>query len=251
MRRIVPVLLLAAAAFAQSPPKKTDEALRARVNEFYQYHVTEEYRKAEKLVAPDAQDMFYVREKPRYEAFEISKIEYRDRFQKATVTVTVTKYGHGQGFEGQVLKTPSISAWKLVKGKWCWYVDPDELKRVGFGPSANAGTKPPPGAAVPQVNVNPADVAMALGKLEVDKKSIVVKPGSTDEITITNNSMGTVTLAVQQILPDIQVTLDKKSLNRGEKAVAKVKCGDNPHAGEIQFLVGPTSEIVSVETRRQ
>jgi hypothetical protein len=251
MRRIVPVLLLAAAAFAQNPPKKTDEALRARVSEFYHYHVTEEYRKAEKLVAPEAQDMFYVREKPKYQSFEISKIEYSDRFQKAKVTVTVSKYGHGEGFEGLALKTPSLSSWKLVKGKWCWYVDPEELKRVGFGPSANAGTKPLPGTAVPEMKIDPSAVASVFGHVAVDKSSLLVKPGGSDELTITNNSMGTVTVEVQQVLPDIKVTLDKKQLNRGEKAVATVTYGDNPHSGEIRFVIGPTNEFISVETRRR
>lgn len=250
MRRIVSVLLAATAAFAQNPPKKTDEALRARVSEFYQYHVTEEYRKAEKLVAPDAQDMFYTKEKPKYESFEILTIEYRENFKKAKVTVAVSQYGHAQGFQGQLMKTRSISSWKLEKGKWLWYIDPEEFKRVGFGPSANAGTKPPPGAAVPEVKADPSQMAVALGKVTVDKKSIVVTPGGGDTITITNNSMGTISLLVEQVLPDIRITLDKNNLNRGEKAIATLKYGANPHAGEVHFLIGPTNEILAVETRR-
>lgn len=251
MRRLLIPLLLASAAFAQKPPKAVDEALRARVNEFYQYHVTEEYRKAEKLVAEESQDIYYTREKPKYESFEIKTIEYRDpKFTKARVTVTVGQYGHAQGFTGIVMKTPSISYWKIVDGKWMWYVDPEELKRVGFGPSANAGTKPPPGAEPPKVSI-PADTDMALGKVLTDKGSIDVKAGCADQVTITNTSAGTVGLAVYQVLPDIKVTLDKKSLNRGEKAVATIKCGENPHQGEIQFQVTPTNEVLSVQTKRR
>jgi hypothetical protein len=250
MRRIWILLGIAAVAFAQKPPKKIDEALRARISEFYQDHVTEQYRKAEQLVAEDARDMFYVREKPKYESFEIANIEYLDHFRKAKVTVTVAQYGHAQGFTGTVLKTPSLSYWKLEHGKWFWYVDPEELKRVGFGPSANAGTKPAPGTPEPQVVVaSTPDVAM--GKVDLDKTAIVVKKGAIEKITITNHAMGTMTLSVYQVLPDVKVTLDKTSLNRGEQAIATITCGDFPHQGEVQFMVMPTGEILSVATKRE
>jgi len=250
--RWIALLALAASAVSaqQKPPRGADEALRARVKEFYQDHVTEEYRKAEKLVAPDAQDIFYVREKPKYEGFEIKDIQYLDHFQKAKVTVTVSKYGHEQGFTGTLLKTPSVSTWKIVKGKWMWYVDADELAKGPFGKSANAGTKPLPGTATPEVKI-PQTPDMALGKVSIDKPEILVKAGITEQITITNNSLGTIGLEIAQVLPDIQVTLDKKSLNRGEKAVATLKCGDNPHAGEIAFHITPTQETIAVRTFRQ
>jgi len=251
MRQIAFLLLIASPIFAQpKPPKPVDEALRARVNEFYEYHVTEEYRKAEKMVAADSADLFYVRQKPKYESFEIKTIEYRDNFKTAKVTVTVEAYMHGVGFEGQKLKTPSVSSWKVVDGIWCWYVDPEELARGPFGKSANAGTKPVPGTPVPEMKV-PDTPAMALGLLMVDKESVVVKPGITETVTITNGSAGTVGLEVQQVLPDIKITLDKKSLNRGEKAVATLVCGDNPHGGEIGFLVMPTQEVIHVQTVRK
>jgi hypothetical protein len=250
MRRIWIILGIAAVAFAQKPPKKIDEALRARISEFYQYHVAEQYRKAEQLVAEESRDLFYTKEKPKYESFEIANIEYLDHFRKARVTVTVSQYGHAQGFTGVVLKTPSLSSWKLDHGKWFWYFDPEDLKRVGFGPSANAGTKPPPGTPEPKVVV-PATPEMAMGKVAIDKQEMAVKKGLTDKITITNNSLGTVTVEVYQVLPDVKVTLDKTTLNRGEKAIATVTCGDFPHSGEVQFHVMPTDEVLSVTTIRQ
>lgn len=252
MRRILFATLLVSAALAQKapePPKGADEALRARVKEFYQYHVTQEYRKAEQLVAEDAKDIFYVREKPKYESFEIKSIQYGDRFQKAEVTVTVAKYGHEPGFNGQLLKTPSLSWWKVVRGKWMWYVPKEELERGPMGKSANAGTVPLPGQGVPEMKVSD-NPALALGHVELDKSSLVVKPGATEHVTITNNSLGTITLTVRQVLPDIKVTLDKTSLNRGEKAVATLKCGENPNQGEVQFQVMPTSEVLVVQTKR-
>src|SRR5437016_4770690 len=132
MHRIALLAAFAAVSFAQKtgepqkPPARVDAALRARISEFYQYHVTEEYRKAEKLVAPESQDIFYVASKPHYLNFEIKSIQYSDRFTKAKVQATCEQYLHGPGFEGKPLKTPSTSSWKLEHGKWFWYVDPDE-----------------------------------------------------------------------------------------------------------------------------
>ena len=72
-------LFACAAVAQQKPPAKVDQALRARVKEFYQYHVDEQYRKAETLVANDDQsrDIFFTKQKEKYEKFEISQIEYR------------------------------------------------------------------------------------------------------------------------------------------------------------------------------
>src|SRR5579871_2216187 len=94
MFRLTTLTLIAAAACAQNPadlfnraPADIDQALRARISEFYQYHVTGEYRKAEALVAEDTKDFFYDHNKPRYLSFQISKIKYNEDFTKAEATV--------------------------------------------------------------------------------------------------------------------------------------------------------------------
>src|SRR5579862_8034538 len=75
---------------APLPPADVDRALRARVEEFFQYHVTGEFRKAEALVAEDTKDLFYNRNKPRYLKFvNIDHINYNDDFTKATAIVMV------------------------------------------------------------------------------------------------------------------------------------------------------------------
>src|SRR3954452_7382016 len=108
MHRIALLALCAAALFAQKapkappkPPARVDEALRARITEFYQYHVSEEYRKAEKLVAEDSQEFYYIHNKPHYLSFQIATIEYLDHFTKAKVSALCEQYFHGPGFEGR------------------------------------------------------------------------------------------------------------------------------------------------------
>ncbi len=256
MQRTALLAVCAATLFAQKPapepekpPAEVDQALRARITEFYQYHVTEEYRKAEKLVAEDSQDFFYVHNKPHYLNFEINAIQYSEHFTKANVRAMCEQYFHGPGFEGRPMKAPSTSTWKLVDGKWFWYVDPEELARGPFGKMANAGSKAVAGAAPPPSIPTTFDFVLNLVKL--DKTSVILKPGDTQHLTITNTAPGEMSLTLAQTLPGIEVTLDKAILKGGEKAVATLKANDNPHSGTMSFRVMPTGEFITWEVKRQ
>jgi hypothetical protein len=257
MHRIALFAAFAAALFAQKPanppakpPAAVDQALRARITEFYQYHVTEEYRKAENLVADDSKDFFYAHNKPHYLNFEIRTIEYSDHFTKAKVSALCEQYFHGVGFEGRPLKAPSTSTWKLVKGKWFWYLDPEELTRGPFGKMGNAGSKAG-GAASKEPPAIPTSYGFVLGQVKLDRTSVVLKPNETQELTVTNNAPGTMTLVMSEILPGITVTMDKAILKSGEKAVLTLKADDNPHSGTMSFRVDPMGEIVAWEVKRQ
>jgi hypothetical protein len=247
MFRIALLAALAAGAFAQNapkPPAGVDQALRARIKEFYEYHVTEEYRKAEKLVAADSQDVYYIHNKPHYFSFDIEKIEYLDKFKKARVTVLCEQTMNGVGFAGKKVKAPSTSSWKLEKGKWYWYADPEEIATGPMGKSANAGTKAT-GATPPDIN-KPLD----LGAIKADKESVDAKPNTTQQVTISNGTPGSVSLVLHQNLPGWEVSFDKANLNPGEKAVATFKTGDNPHGGEIQIMVNPFGQIITLQSKR-
>src|ERR1044072_8874593 len=106
MLRLALAAALASAAFARTAPDApkapagVDEALRARITEFYQFHVTGEYRKAEKMVAEDSQDIYYEHNKPKYLSFEIKTIAYAENFTKAKVSVTCEQYVNGLGTMG-------------------------------------------------------------------------------------------------------------------------------------------------------
>src|SRR5262245_19462395 len=94
MFRLILFVILAAALLAQAPadlfnkpPVEVDAALRARIDEFYGYHVIQQFRLAEALVAEDTKDFFYSHNKPLYLSFQISRIEYSKDFTKAKATV--------------------------------------------------------------------------------------------------------------------------------------------------------------------
>lgn len=257
MLRFGLAVLLASAAFAQAPadngpkpPAEVDQALRARITQFYQYHVTGEYRKAEKLVSEESQDIYYEAGKRKYLSFEIKTIAYLDDFTKAKVTVTCEQYVSGLGSLGTPVKMPSTSTWKVVDGKWMWYVSPEELAQGPMGKSANAGTKPGAGAKQ-ETPVIPNTPDFALGKIKLEKDTLAVKPNETYTVSVSNGSQGTSTLVLHQVLPGWQVSLDKANLNPGEKAVITFKTGDNPHSGVIEFKADPLGEILAITVKRQ
>ena len=139
MTRLFTLFPLAAALFAQNgadpfnkPPADVDKALRERITEFYQDHVTGEFRKAEQLVAEDTQDFFYNTNKPRYDSFEIARIDYSDNFTRARASVLCEQNVLMPGFGGK-FKVPTPSTWKLENGKWFWYVDQSTLNVTPFG----------------------------------------------------------------------------------------------------------------------
>ena len=184
MRSLLAVMLFASALFAQAaktkadptPPRKVDEALRARVTQFLNYHITGEFRKAEALVAEDTKDDFYNRPKPRYVNCKgISTIRYSDHFTKAYVTALCTIPMLIQPSDNEVdsdgrpmmpMGPPTVplpSTWKLEKGKWCMYLDKNQDRITPFGvmPSLPKGQPIAPGTVLPSVAVPPGVVVPA------------------------------------------------------------------------------------------
>ena len=77
------------------PPEKVDKALRARIDEFYQDHVKQQFRKADTLVAADTKEFFYIQNKPAYLSCEVGHVEYSEKFTRAKATVLCEQYLRG------------------------------------------------------------------------------------------------------------------------------------------------------------
>jgi hypothetical protein len=181
MLRVSLFLLASAVLLAQpakkakeaAPPPAVDRALRARITEFLNYHVTGEYRKAEALVAEDTKDLFYNRNKVRYISCKgISSIRYSDKFTRAYAVVQCTVPMIMQATDNEEQKdtppelmgpptVPIPMTWKLDNGKWCWYLDPAMDGKMPWGtmPNLTAGTPMAPGAVLPMINMPPGTPA--------------------------------------------------------------------------------------------
>lgn len=71
------------------PPAGVDEALRARILEFYRLEQEGRFRQAEGLVCEESRDRYYDMEKRRWTSVELIQTLYEDNFTKARATMAL------------------------------------------------------------------------------------------------------------------------------------------------------------------
>jgi hypothetical protein len=254
MLRILIPLLLAAVSFAQSasdvfnkPPADVDQALRARISEFYELHMKGQFRKAEELVAEDTKDFFYSANKPRYEGFEISRIEYSDNFTRAKATIICTQWVMMPGFADKPMKVPTPSTWKLVDGKWYWYVDPASVNRTPFGTMKPGAPSATGGGAIPAIPTDIKDADWVFKQVRVDRETVNLKAGDSGEVTITNGAPGPMNISLVGAVPGVETKLDHGDLKAGDKAVLTLHAGASAKPGTINIRVEQTGQLIPVQ----
>jgi hypothetical protein len=247
MHRLALFALSAAFAFAQpndpfkpKPPADVDTALRARVQAFFDLHITAQYRKAEELVAEDTKDFFYTRNKPKYLSCEISGIDYSENFTKAKVVTLCEQYVMLLGFSDKPMKVPTPSTWKLEDGKWYWYVNQDDLLNTPWG-RMTPGPAPAPGTAPPRPVPNiPTSADFLFKQIQLDKDAIRLKPGESAEVTISNGSPGTMALSLPAALAGIEGKLDKSAVPAGGKATLTLRAAKGAKSGVLNLQAEQT-----------
>jgi len=250
MLRISVLTILAGVAFAQDPsdlfnkpPANVDKVLRARINEFYEDHVKQQYRKADSLVAADTKDFFYKQNKPAYLGCEIQRIDYSEKFTRAKATILCEQYVMVPGFADKPLKVPIPSTWKLERGKWYWYVDQELLRQTPFG-KMTAG--PGPGTATLPASL-PENGDFVLKLVKADKDSVELKPGTSESVTITNGAPGTMDLSIEGQIPGVEAKLDHTQMKIGDRVVLTLKGGDIPQAGLLTIRVQQTGLVIPIQ----
>lgn len=228
------------------PPPDVDRALRDRVTEFFELHVKGDFRHAESLVAEDTKDFFYNGNKPRYISFEITQIKYNEDFTKAQVTLMCEQYIHAPGFEGKPMKVPTPSAWKLENGKWCWYVDQEQLHNTPFG-RMWSDPKPPAGAAAPAPVPVVATTEQFYALFKADKDSVTLAPGGTAQVTISNGSPGSMAVKVLGTLAGVEAKLDPVQVKAGDQAVLTLHAGEGAKSGTLKLRIDPIGKIIPIE----
>lgn len=254
-RYFLPVLF-AASLGAQSPtdlfekaPPAVDEALRARITQFFQAHVDGKFREAESLVSEECKDFYYSSNKPKYLSFEINKIQYSDNFTKAKAVVVVKMSIMLPGFAGKPTSVPVPSLWKQVDGNWFWYVDFATVNQTPFGimkpGAANGGAGAPaadPFASRPDMNA-------LLNAVRADKTAVELDGGkaSSAQVAISNKMPGSVSLSVEPpAVSGLAVSLDSKEVKSGGTATLTI------HWKPGAAIPGkPVTVIVEVEPTNQ
>jgi hypothetical protein len=252
MLRFTLLAIFAVGSFAQNaddafnkPPADVDEALRARITEFFDLHVKGEFRKAEALVAEDTQDLYYSSSKTKYVSFEIGRIDYSENFTRAKATVLCEQFIMLPGFLGKPMKIPMPSTWKLVDGTWYWYVDPESLRMTPFG-KMNPGTaRESAPKTIPAIPTTVPDYIYQ--QVKADKASVSLKVGESEQVIVTNSAPGTMNISVTGSLPGVEVKLDRTVLNTGEKAVLTFQASNEAQSGVLSIQVEQTNQVIPIQ----
>jgi hypothetical protein len=222
-------LLTQVQGFCADPPKvpeKVDKALKARVNEFFQYHVDGSYRKAIEMVAADTQDEYFASGKMHLKSFTLDSIKYDDKFDKAVVTTTVVRDWEIR-MQMNTVTVPMVTTWKLEKGKWVWYHKKDGQEWLTpMGPSDLAAIKRNADGSLSLPKLTQENVLAAgqqimkqSGPDKGDVRFEAGKPGS-DKVVFRNGVSGSIRLELlsMPMPPGLTYKFDKTTLNAGEVA---------------------------------
>ncbi len=242
--------------FEKAPPG-VEEALRDRVQQFYQCFVDRRYRDAVPMVAEDSQDPFFEMQKPHYGAFTIGKINYTDDYSKATVVILVKSTFNFQGHS--IPETaPVTSYWKVENGAWDWYLPPRISVDTVFGksiqvdprahaPDAPDATPPDPSAVLRQIQ--------SLVSVTPQQVKVKAHADSGAEVRVSNTGKAPFTISIVGDLPG-GLTIDPNP--------AKVAGGDTvtlrihwtpppaqnyapPPKATIGLKISPLGETIPVE----
>jgi hypothetical protein len=197
------------------------------------------------LVAEDTKDFYFASNKPKYLSFDIQRIDYSGGFTRAKAIILCEQYVMMPGFSDKPLKVPTPSTWKLVDGQWYWYVDQTAVRQSPFGLM-----KPGPGApsglpAVPDAK----SMAFIYTQVKADKSVVSLKPGGEEQVTLTNNAQGPVSIDLTGALPGVDVKLDRMNIGAGEKGILTLRAGKDAKPGVLSLRVEQTNQVIPIQVK--
>ncbi len=239
------LLLVPAAVFAQAPspgaPPEVEQALRARVTEFFQDFVDGKFRQAINLVAEETQDEYFSSPKAEIKAFNIDGIVFSSDFTKADVKLTVKQVWKmkAEGFmQDMTVDSPMSTTWKTENGKWVFYhqIQPNAWV-TPMGPSE--GFRRPDGTnrvpkSLDSATLN-SEAERILRQSSVDKSRVDLAPDKTGsaKVVFHNGAQGSVNISVvglPNVFPGFSAKLDKQVVSAGQDAILDI--GYDPPAGQ-------------------
>jgi hypothetical protein len=278
LRTFLVLTVLVPALWGQAPaevhipesdaPADVNQALRERVNGFYENHTGSVKRRAIDYVAEDTQDFYFSAKKTVYTKFALKKIEYTSKdFDRADVTVEAT---YNMSLEGHTLENtaPSITTWKIEEGKWYWtrnQDDPSLSPMSIFSAVASVAAVKPQGSdadAKPPIDLKNLNISammaqqqraiMQQSKLDRDSVGFVAGQASEQTVTLQNGFTGDVMLQLQGDagVEGLAVTLDKTTLHPRENGTVHLKytpTAAKAQAGTVRLVVQPFSQTFEVQ----
>ena len=231
--------------FKQAPPD-VDQALRVRVNKFYQAYADGKPRSAMPLVAEDSQDLWFDTDKPKYKNFEILKIAYAEDFRKADVTVVIEEEFKNRIGEF-VTKIPMTTTWRIDNGQWVYYID---MKVRGTKATPFGAMKAGPG----DVGVETGLAGLAgrpriLAAVSLDKNE--VRLGTSAEVVITNGLPGAIHLTLEiDKFEGLSGALDRSEVSPNDKSKVLFEYSGSPSGRkeplQARIIVQETQQVIPV-----
>ncbi len=244
---------IAATAWAQQPSQPVTEALRDRVQQYYQMMVDKKYRQAEAMVAEQSREDYYNGKKPDLRGFDIMNLDLQTpTTAKVTIRAKVVVLMPGAG--GQLFDMPTPTYWILENGAWCWYI-PEEVKAATpFGQMKNganaAGGMDMKGAAPGGID-NP-NVGSLVDQISIDKRSVTLTAKAPEQsVTITNGLPGPLDLTLDGRVLNIKglkVEVKPTHLDAGAKAVVTIRrVGEAKLKDVVQVVAEPFHRIFDIQ----
>jgi hypothetical protein len=236
---------------AAEAPEAVTEALRARVNQFFQYHVEHgpALRRAMDLVAEDTKDEYFASNKMKVEKFNITDVKFAPGFQQAMVVLDVTReWNFYAQTKPEVVTLPMVTYWKIEEGEWRWYKDKsmESITPMGLSNLQTMGKlellrQNPDGTVNLPPDFNKEETLLAQAQLiltqsKVDKNTVTLSLQKESEETVTfQNGYGEVNLELYGVpdIPGLSGTLEKPTLHRNENGVVHFRYSPpppDPHA---------------------
>ncbi len=233
------------------PPQDVDDALRARIKQFYDYHVAAKYRQAEQLICEESKDDFYVLSKPELHGYKIGNIEYSENFTKAKAVIVGAMPVLLAWAGGKIMDIPFASFWKIENGQWCWYYNKEASRHTPFGdvktPPDSSGPKPTALPEMPHISLSALQSA-----LKLDRTHVELSGGKPETLRVTNTLPGLASLSIScPIKPmseaGITATFDRTELKGNETAILTLTANPETPTGVVplQIAISPTNQVLN------
>lgn len=244
--KFVPFVLLvfSLSGISAEPPRKVEEALRARVNEFYGLIIQHKARAAEALVADDTKDYYYDSQKPDMDSYVIDKITWGPDFKTAEITIMSKMHMMFPGAGPQTVPMKFPSTWKIDHGKWCWYIDQSRLVNSPFGKLQSG-----PGAADSSSSKPVVTPEMLKAAVRPEGYQIVVDLSGerAASLKFTNSLPGPITLKAPEA-PGLKIEIADPTIGAGKSTEVTFRHDANgAQPSPVVFTVAPTGQQIRIQ----
>jgi len=260
MPRLNPVLagltiglapLFSQSIFRKAPPQ-VEEALRARVHQFYSLYQDGKFRQAESLVAEESRELYYGMSKTRIRGFKVESIDFAEDFSSALVLVTCLSM-HPRTAAANV-PVPVSGKWKSVDGEWYLLIEKRETSP--YGPMTFAD----PSQSRPAPFQRPTPETLAQGAFRVEPRKLVFPRAAREAVgrtvVISNLMPGRLSLEVAAPqTPALELWLSNTTIEAKGQVTLQVtyrpEKGTLAASQPIQIRLKPVNEAVSIEVEFQ